>query len=540
MTFLQPTAGTPSRTGRLGLMSAIAVAVLLLGFGSALSDLVQGWLEKEEYSHGFLIVAVSGALLWAYRRALVENIGRPSWTGPALVALAIALHILGMLSKALVFSQIGFVVALIGIVLGVGGYSLLKVAFIPVVFLLFAIPLPSSVETVLTERLELVSLDLGAFVIQMFGIPVYADGNIIDMGNYQLQVVEACSGLRYLYPLFSLSFLAAYLFRSALWQRGLVFLSAIPIAIGMNGLRIGLVGISVNTWGNQAADETLHFFEGWIIFLACAGLLIAEISVLAWYSGNSIFEVFRLPELSSKTPSLDGKAQSSVATPLLLSLLLLCAGALVVHPLASRAEISSSHSRLVEFPTRLDQWVGNPGLLDSDAEKMLNPDDYILSDYRDPHGNLVNLYIAYYASQRNGRGPHSPSDCIPAGGWAITNISPVSYADTDDRQSLNRVVIQKDTIKQLVYYWFDEQGTSVANEYEAKLRRLTNAIVENRTDGALVRLTTPISRDEPEEAADRRLREFMSIAMPKLEGFIPTRGQSKRESGRESVPAARP
>ena len=88
----------------------------------------------------------------------------------------------------------------------------------------------------------------------MFGIPVYLDGNIIDMGNYKLQVVEACSGLRYLYPLLSLSFLAAYLFHAPLWQRAVVFLSSIPIAIGMNGFRIGLVGVLVDRWGTQMAE----------------------------------------------------------------------------------------------------------------------------------------------------------------------------------------------------------------------------------------------------------------------------------------------
>ena len=159
---------------------------------------------------------------------------------------------------------------LIGIVLGIGGYSLLRVAFIPIAFLLFAIPLPYFIDAVLTLRLQLVSSELGVFFIRMFGIPVYLDGNIIDMGNYKLQVVEACSGLRYLYPLLSLSFLAAYLFHAPLWQRGLVFLSSIPIAIGMNGFRIGLVGLLVDRWGTAMAEGVLHFFEGWVVFLACA------------------------------------------------------------------------------------------------------------------------------------------------------------------------------------------------------------------------------------------------------------------------------
>ena len=108
---------------------------------------------------------------------------------------------------------------------------------------------------------------------QLFQIPVYLDGNIIDLGTSKLLVAEACSGLRYLYPLLCLSFLAAYLFQAPIWQRVIVFLSAIPITIAMNGFRIGLVGILVSRWGAEQAEGLLHLFEGWVIFIACAVLL---------------------------------------------------------------------------------------------------------------------------------------------------------------------------------------------------------------------------------------------------------------------------
>ena len=110
---------------------------------------------------------------------------------------------------------------------------------------------------------------------------------------YKLQVVEACSGLRYLYPLMSLGFLAAYLFQAPLWQRALVFLSTIPITIAMNSFRIGMVGVLVDHFGPQQADGFLHMFEGWIIFIACAGLLAAEILLFARLcAGKGFFEVF--------------------------------------------------------------------------------------------------------------------------------------------------------------------------------------------------------------------------------------------------------
>ena len=198
----------------------------------------------------------------------------------------------GELSAIHIFSQLGFILALIGLVLGIGGYSLLRTALVPILFLLFAIPMPYFIDSLVSFKLQLISSELGSYFIRMFQIPVYRDGNIIDLGNYKLQVVEACSGLRYIYPLLSLSFLAAYLCNVPLWQRALVFLSSIPLTIVMNGVRIGLVGVTVNYWGTQAANDVLHFFEGWIIFIACAAVLVLEIYCLARMSGKSVFDVF--------------------------------------------------------------------------------------------------------------------------------------------------------------------------------------------------------------------------------------------------------
>src|SRR4029077_4772564 len=153
---------------------------------------------------------------------------------------------------------------------------------------------------------QLISSQLGTFFIRLLQIPVYLEGNVIDLGVYKLQVVEACSGLRYLYPLMSLGFLAAYLFQAPLWQRALIFLSTIPISIAMNSLRIGIVGILVTHWGPQDADGFLHMFEGWIIFIACSVLLAGARYVRARLSGKQFFDVFHPPKLTADVPQTTG------------------------------------------------------------------------------------------------------------------------------------------------------------------------------------------------------------------------------------------
>ncbi len=175
---------------------------------------------------------------------------------------------------------------------------MLKVVFIPLVLLVFAIPMPYFVDALLSFRLQLISSELGTLFIRALGIPVFLEGNLIDLGVYKLQVVEACSGLRYLYPLMSLGFLAAYLYQAPFWQRAIVFLSTIPITIVMNSFRIGMVGVLVNYWGPQDADGFLHMFEGWIIFLACSGLLVLEMTLMSKFLlRRNFWEVFNAPSI---------------------------------------------------------------------------------------------------------------------------------------------------------------------------------------------------------------------------------------------------
>jgi len=520
-----------AQTRGISIVLLVSAAILgaILVFSGALAELVHRWNSQEEYSHGFLIPFITAWLLWTRREAMLSNFGKPTWLGVVLIVLALVMNIIGELSAVFLLSQVSFVVALIGIVLALGGYPLLKVTFVPIVFLLFAIPLPYFIDAILTLRLQLISSELGVFFIRLFDIPVYLDGNIIDMGTYKLQVVEACSGLRYLYPLLSLSFLAAYLFHAPIWQRVVVFLSSIPIAIAMNGFRIGLVGILVNRWGNQMAEGVLHFFEGWVIFLACSVILAGEMYLLALLSGKRFFDVFYFPRIASKVAAAS-KPQPTSVSPLLASLVLLCAGGVAVYTVSGRTEPIQDRTRFVEFPQHLGQWQGHTGQLDLATEKALGFDDYLLSDYNRPDGKMVNLYVAYYASQRKGESPHSPIVCIPGGGWAITDIKQINYVTLGQAQPLNRVIIQKGDVKQLVYYWFDERGRKIANEWFAKFYLLNDAIMMNRTDGAMVRLTTQVLPGETEQDADQRLQSFMRDAVPQLAQFLPANNAAPSHS----------
>jgi exosortase D (VPLPA-CTERM-specific) len=531
--------GLASRPLLTGVFIAVSVVIALIAFNEPLRELVHRWTTQEEYGHGFFIPAITAWLLWARRDALIASIGRPAWSGPALIVLAALMHIVGELSAFFLMSQLGFIIALMGIVLCAGGYPLLRVSFIPLIFLVFAIPTPYFIDSTISWQLQLISSQLGVAFIRLFQIPVYLAGNIIDLGQYKLQVVEACSGLRYLYPLLSLGFLTAYLFQGRFWQRAVVFLSTIPITIVMNSVRIGITGMMVDRWGNEAAEGFLHFFEGWIIFIACAAILGAEIYLFTLLgSGKSFFQAFYLPQITASA-NAGAVSDRRLSWQMVSGLSALCLMTIVIFFVAMRSEVVPERTRFVSFPSQLGEWRGRASLLQPQEEHVLNLDDYIISDYSNPQGRGINFYVAYYASQRKGSSPHSPIVCLPGGGWLITKFERTSFTDSNVKQPLpfNRVIMEQDSQRQLVYYWFVQRGRTVANEYWSKWYLLVDAIFSNRTDGALIRLVTPMYTDESEQSADLRLQGFIRDLHPNLNVYLPaptiSNPQMAQKSNRE-------
>ena len=268
------------------------------------------------------------------------------------------MHVVGEYSSIFILSQLAFILVLFGLALAAGGYSLLKVAFVPIAFLIFAIPLPYFIQSNLTLQLQLISSQLGVDVIRLFQIPVYLEGNVIDLGYYKLQVVEACSGLRYLYPLLSLSFLAAYLFQAPFWQRALVFLSGIPITIGMNGFRIGMVGVTVDRWGPKMADESPPFLRGLDYFHRLRRPAARRNFFPGATLGQNFFQCLSSAGADGDISAPRNPSAATGPLALMSCLVLVCAAGLIVHSIAHRPEFIPERTRFAAFPTTIGEWQG--------------------------------------------------------------------------------------------------------------------------------------------------------------------------------------
>jgi EpsI family protein len=214
----------------------------------------------------------------------------------------------------------------------------------------------------------------------------------------------------------------------------------------------------------------------------------------------------------------------ALPAPFFCSVGLLVSLAVASPYLISREEIVPARQSLLNFPMQVQQWQGSSFPLEQEYIEVLRFDDYLLADYRAADGVLVNFYVAYYGSQRKGQSAHSPRTCIPGGGWEITSLRTLDVPTNDAVTRplhVNRLVIQKADVKQIVYYWFKQRDRVLVNEYLVKFFLVWDSLAKQRTDGALIRLTASVQPGHDEEEADKVLADFTKSVNPLMSRFVP-------------------
>ncbi len=513
----------------MAVIGLLTVAILGYIYADSLVFLFGQW-GRDDYSHGPFIPIISAFLIWQRRTQLATTGIYPSWWGPVFVAIGMLLFILGDFATLFVLLHFSLWMVIIGVTLSFIGPAALRVLAFPLTYLLTAIPLPIFFYNTLSSQLQLWSSALGVGFLQAIEVTAFREGNVIDLGPVQLQVAEACSGIRYLFPLTSLALLCAYLYRDRLWKRIVLVVSALPVSIFINGLRIGIVGVLVEFYGPQAAEGFLHLFEGWVLFLATLGLLLLEMWVLSKIhplpGSQGLLERFSweiVPDSTKPVKATSGVSpKTQVKIPAYVgSFALILPVALWSPSIGERQEIVPDRSAFMDFSMRIGEWQGSPQPVEPQLISTLRFDDYLLADYAAPGGGPLTLYMAYYQSQRKGQSAHSPQSCIPGGGWEITSKGTVNLPMDGLTEPVNRVLIQKDRQKQLVLYWFKQRDRMLSNEYLVKLYLFWDAVTRGRSDGALIRLSAAVDPGENEQAVEQRLLQFARGIQPQLNRYIP-------------------
>ncbi|SFR19365.1 VPLPA-CTERM-specific exosortase XrtD [Poseidonocella sedimentorum] len=497
-------------------------------FADGLDALLRAW-SLPEYSHGPLIPILSLLLFLRHLRQVPAEPGpkRDRWPGVAVILLSIALATLGKLANISDLVAYATIVWTAGILLVSFGWRTGWVFWPSVLHLVYMLPLPGVVYYKLSTSLQYISSELGVWMLQALSVPVFLEGNIIDLGVLKLHVAEACSGLRYLFPILSFSYIFAVLYRGPGWQKAVLLISAVPITVLMNSVRIAVAGLLADRLGVEWLEGFTHFFEGWVIFLICIVLLFG----LAWIM------LLINPKKMSLSEALDLETEGMAAqvwrlgylrpSPAMIATALamvLAVGAMALMPERESGRIA--RDGFATFPRTLGAWEqsGPPEILSPDVARTLGADDYrSVTLIRPGAAATVGFFSAWYEDQSRG-GVHSPEICLPGAGWEIawlerTDVAPRLGLDTDF--NINRAIIQKGETRMMVYYWFDQKGRKIAWDFAAKFYLMVDGIRTGRTDGALVRLTTLIRPEETDAAAEARLMEVLGEVRGVLPRFIP-------------------
>ena len=485
-------------------MAVLALAVLWF-YWPLLAKLFWDLAENEDYAFGLLMPLVSGYIVYLKLPQIRSYLWRPSGLGLLCIVVGFALYTVGELGADFYVPRVSFVIVITGLLFLMGGWGLVRLLLFPLFLLILMFPLPGLLTKQLTMPLQLISSRLATNMLQMLGIPAFCQGNVIDLGVQQMQMVEACSGLRYILALFALGVIFCYFFQRRLWKILLLLMVLIPSAIVANALRVMGMGI----FPALQLPGFWHAFSGCLIFVFCLGIL----SLINWIL-NKIQPLSPIPPDLFAPPKPAPRRALAIESYLVIALVLVGLGG----PIATRvgqAPAVELRQSFDSFPMELGPWQGQLVSIDPEMVKATKSDAHLNTEFSHSGQPLVSLWIAYYKNQKK-KGLHSPKLCLTGSGWIQIDRGTMEIA----RGWLITYMIMEDMgNRTVVYYWYLQRGRWINNEYMYKLYMAYDGLLKRRTDGALIRLMTPAQPDV--ESARKRLNSFVSQLTPVLPRFIP-------------------
>ena len=488
----------------------ILAALVFWVYWLTLTKLINYLINNDDYSYGLLIPIVSCYIIFQKWPKIQQTLWGPSWWGLPIIICGLWLNILGELAADVYVPRVSLIITLAGILILLGGWRLIRLLIFPLLLLILMIPLPELVTNKLTMQLQLISSQLATGFLQLSGIPVFRQGNIIDLGVRQLQIVDACSGLRYILALLALGVIFCYFYQRKPWKILILLIVLIPATIFANALRVAAMGVYP-----ALLEGFWHGFSGWLIFIFCFGILAAV---------NYLLDRLSPPE-DRKISNADLKTSEDIAKPekrtgFWFHATAAAAIILISIPITQRASYAPNYplrEGFENFPMTIDSWKGRHVYIDPEMVAATKSHAHVNAEYSSPDHGWVSLWIAYYETQKKAGGfVHSPKGCFVATGWQIEKSKVIDLAEG---KPINWMIVNRMGEKLLVYYWFQQRGRWLADETKNKFYMAYDGFWRRRTDGAMIRLITPIGGNL--ETAEQRLTLFAQELLPRLNEFIP-------------------
>lgn len=253
---------------------ALLGACFLAAYYPVWTGLIKVWANSEDYSHGFLIPPLAGYIVWQRRRHFNGDASTGVAWGLGLAVLTLSLYVFAQVGEILTLASITLVLLIASAILYLYGWSTLKNCMFPLFFLFFMIPVPAQIYAALTIPLQLMVTKGTAFIASLIGMPIFCEGNVINLPDRTFEVVQACSGLRSIMSLLALGAVFGYLALESNLLRAILFLSAVPVAIMVNIFRVLVLIVAAYYMKFDLTQGTAHTVLGIAVFVVALGLFV--------------------------------------------------------------------------------------------------------------------------------------------------------------------------------------------------------------------------------------------------------------------------
>jgi EpsI family protein len=455
------------------------VGVFVLLYWPVLRDLAGIWWTRDDYSHGFLIVPISLYLVWAKRSELRQLPVKPSsvW-GLSLLVAAGLLLLVGMAARVLVLSGLSFVGMIVGLVLLLLGKAYVKALAFPIAYMLLMIPIFDEILAPFHWPLQLLTASMSMQLLHLLGVPALVEQQYIVLPRITLEVATLCSGVNYLISVLAIGFPLAYLTLRTWGSRVALILSAVAIGVGANWVRVALIGMWAN-WGGEVLHGPVELLRAmFVAWVSVLGLVVG-----AWGLSKMQKPLTQAPPRTLPVRQRGNRERGSAlkwhrAWRMALVALLVFG---VYATFLERGQVDLKED-LSTFPVSIDGWRGNRADLRDAIFRIEGADQELLRVYQNHESRPIQLYVAYLASQRQGKKlADYRTAALHQDAGALTITLPPGRATT-----VNRGHFRGPDTEHQVIFWYDMNGRIIADRYRARLETLRDALVHGRTNGALV------------------------------------------------------
>ena len=505
----------PAHALQLG-QAVVVVFLYLFFFAPLVPDLVREWYEHENFTYGFLIPFIVLYLLWQERGALRAVPLSPTPWGAVSLLATLLVGFAGRVIGDVFTMRVAMVLTLGSLIHLFMGTRYLKALLFPLAYLLLMVPPPYLVVKEVSYHLRMLDAAIAEKALQAVGVPVYRDSYFLHLPNVSLEVADVCSGVASLFALLALGMIYVHSLPVGRGSKALVMLGALVFPIVANLLRIFLVGFTVYYYGPVMLGAFFHQFTGTFTFGIALLLLIA------------LGEFLRRQQPRARQRTRVGSAPERAASaakrplawlPFFLALGIFAGVLFLSGHLSARQRVNLA-SDLKTLPAALGNYVLSKTEL---PESYEDPDAEAALDrfYEDPSRKLLELFVGYRSFQD---GPHrlqSPKLNLPSRWnfvWVEPDRIPIPGSATI---AASWMLTQKGESQRLVLYWYQARGRTFGDELSGRVDQVISVLSSGRTDGAVVRIATPVEPNESPDEARAFIKAFVNVFYPHLVRMLP-------------------